>query len=32
MKKTNVQFVHEVQHWLSSENDNGLKINEFYHQ
>lgn len=32
MKKTNVQFVHEVQHWLSSElNDNGLKINEFYH-
>ena len=28
MKKTNVQFVHEVQHWLSSElNDNGLKIN-----
>lgn len=33
MKKTNVQFVHEVQHWLSSElNDNGLKINKFYHQ
>lgn len=33
MKKANVQFVHEVQHWLSSElNDNGLKINEFYHQ
>lgn len=32
MKKTNVQFVHEVQHWLSSElNDNGLKINKFYH-
>lgn len=31
MKKTNVQFVHEVQHWLSSElNDNGLKINKFY--
>ena len=27
MKKTNVQFVHEVQHWLSSEfNDYGLKI------
>lgn len=33
MKKANVQFVHEVQHWLSSElNDNGLKINKFYHQ
>lgn len=33
MKKTNVQFVHEVQHWLSSElNDNGLKINKFYHK
>lgn len=33
MKKTNVQFVHEVQHWLSSEfNDNSLKINKFYHQ
>lgn len=33
MKRANVQFVHEVQHWLSSElNDNGLKINEFYHQ
>lgn len=33
MKKTNVQFVHEVQHWLSCElNDNGLKINKFYHQ
>lgn len=33
MKKTNVQFVHEVQNWLSSElNDNGLKINKFYHQ
>lgn len=33
MQKTNVQFVHEVQHWLSSElNDNGLKINKFYHQ
>lgn len=33
IKKTNVQFVHEVQHWLSSEfNDNGLKINKFYHQ
>lgn len=33
MKKTNVQFVHEVQHWLSSElNDNGLKINKFNHQ
>lgn len=33
MKKTNVQFVHEVQHWLASElNDNGLKINKFYHQ
>lgn len=33
MKKTNVQFVHEVQHWLSSElNNNGLKINKFYHQ
>lgn len=33
MKKANVQFVHEVQHWLSSEfNDNSLKINEFYHQ
>lgn len=32
MKKTNVQFVHEVQHWLSTElNDNGLKINKFYH-
>lgn len=32
MKKTNVQFVHEVQHWLSSEfNDNSLKINKFYH-
>lgn len=32
MKKTNVQFVHEVQHWLSSElNDNGLKINKSYH-
>lgn len=32
MKKTNVQFVHEVQHWLSRElNDNGLKINKFYH-
>lgn len=31
--KKNVQFVHEVQHWLSSElNDNGLKINKFYHQ
>ena len=27
MKKINVQFVHEVQHWLSSEfNDYGLKI------
>lgn len=33
MKKANVQFVHEVQHWLSSEfNDNSLKINKFYHQ
>lgn len=33
MKRANVQFVHEVQHWLSSElNDNGLKINKFYHQ
>lgn len=33
MKNANVQFVHEVQHWLSSElNDNGLKINKFYHQ
>lgn len=32
MKKTNVQFVHEAQHWLSSEfNDNSLKINKFYH-
>lgn len=32
MKKANVQFVHEAQHWLSSEfNDNGLKINRFYH-
>lgn len=32
MKKANVQFVHEAQHWLSSEfNDNGLKINKFYH-
>ena len=32
MKKANVQFVHEVQHWLSCEfNDNGLKINKFYH-
>lgn len=33
MKKANVQFVHEVQHWLSSEfHDNSLKINKFYHQ
>lgn len=32
MEKANVQFVHEVQHWLSSEfNDYGLKINKFSH-